>query len=156
MKSTITTLFISLFAVLLVTSCGSKKETANQENSASEFQMPEPEMERVIIDEGFVPPRENGAFNVESMDIVDAKLTLSVSYSGGCEEHEFNLYSPNQYAKSYPPQLSLFLQHIDNGDNCRARIYKDLIFDISGVEYDGTNTLIIKVNNTKETIEYKY
>lgn len=156
MKNTTTTVFLALFVLLFMGSCGSKKEAASQGSATSEVTVPDPKVQHVIIDEGFVPPRENGLFVVESMEIDGHKLTLNVSYSGGCEEHEFKLYSPNQYAKSYPPQLSLFLMHIDNGDNCRARIFKELVFDISGVEYLGTNTLELRLNNTKETLLYNY
>lgn len=155
MKST-TTVLIALVILVITVGCGRKKELASEQRATSEVSIPDPDLQQVIIDKGFVPPRKNGSFDVESMEIIDSKLMLNVSYSGGCEAHEFNLYSKNEYAKSYPPQLSLFLEHIDNGDNCRARIYKDLIFDLSGVEYDGTNILIIRVNNTEETIEYKY
>lgn len=150
---------VSLFllaASLLLSACGRKKAVANTQEETAEVTIPDPEVEPVIIDENFVPPRENADFEVEQMEMLGHELHLRVRYSGGCEEHDFNLYSDGRYAKSYPPQLTLFLEHIDNNDNCRAMIVKELVFDVRGIEYPGTSTLIIRLNNTDKTLQYKY
>lgn len=153
----ITTIFFIAFSILLVSSsCGRKKAMANADEQTAEVKIPDPEVEDIIIDEGFVPPRENGRFTVEGMKMVDNLLHLKVSYSGGCEEHIFNLYTDKRYMKSYPPKLNLFLEHIDNNDKCRAMITKELVFDVTGIEYPGTNELVLRFNNTKETLQFKY
>lgn len=156
MKNLPYALFIGFAVFALFTSCGRKKEMANAQTETSEVKIPDPTVQTVIVDEGFVPPRENGRFNVERMEMIDSHLHLEVSYSGGCEEHVFNLYTNKRYAKSYPPQLSLFLEHIDNNDRCRAMIQKELVFDLTGVEYPGTNELVLRLNNTDQNLHYKY
>jgi len=148
---------ISLFAVGIVLSgCGKKKKIANPNTETAEVTIPMPEIQKLVVDEGFVPPRENGRFNLERMEMEGDQLKLTVSYSGGCEEHIFNLYSDGRYAKSYPPQLTLFLEHIDNNDRCRAMINKELVFDITGAQYPGTSEVVIKLNNTELNTRYKY
>lgn len=149
-------LLILLASVLLMASCGKKKRMANSEEKTEEVTIPTPEVEKVIVDENFVPPRENGRFEVERMEMEGDHLKLTVSYSGGCEEHIFHLHSNGKYAKSYPPQITLFLEHIDNNDRCRAMINKELIFDVSNVQYPGTSELMIRLNNTDKTLQYKY
>ena len=58
-------------------------------------------------------------------------LTLVVSYSGGCEEHEFALWTTPEYAESIPAQHGLILTHNGNGDSCEAAVSQELRFDIS-------------------------
>lgn len=155
-KSLPTIVLFLLSATLLMASCGRKKAAAKSQEETEEVNLPDPEVEPVVIDENFVPPRENADFEVEQMEMLGHELHLRVRYSGGCEEHIFNLYSNGRYAKSYPPQLTLFLEHIDNNDHCRAMITKELVFDVRGIEYPGTSTLVVRLNNTDETLQYKY
>lgn len=129
---------------------------ANPHEETPEVTIPDPEIQQLIIDEGFVPPRENAAFEVDGMEMIGSELHLRVTYSGGCEEHQFNLYFNKQYAKSYPPQATLFLEHIDNNDRCRAMITKEIVFDLTGIEYPGTSELVIRLNNTDKKLSYKY
>lgn len=152
------TLIIALATGILFTfsACAKKKAVTEGTTETETVSIPKPDTEKVIIDQGFIAPETNGRFEVESMEINGSMLELSVTYSGGCEEHIFKLYSDQMYMKSYPPQLNLFLEHIDNNDRCRAMIVKKLAFDLSGIEYPGTNELIINLNNTRLTVNYKY
>lgn len=147
---------LMIAALIFATGCGKKKAMASERAQTEEVTIPDPEIQKIVIDEGFVPPRENARFTVDKMEMDGSKLHLSVSYSGGCEEHIFNLYTNGSYAKSYPPQLTLFLEHIDNNDRCRAMITKELVFDVTGIEYPGTNELMLRLNNTEEKLSYKY
>ncbi len=155
-KATLSIALVFLLAILFSAACGKKKAMANTREETPDVNIPDPEINAVIIDEGFVPPKENGRFEVDGMEMLGNELHLKVRYSGGCEEHIFNLYSNNMYAKTYPPQLTLFLEHIDNNDRCRAMIMKELVFDVSGIEYPGTSEVILRLNNTEETLQYKY
>lgn len=156
MKSITIITAIAAGFLILFSGCAKKKAAADGAKETVNVTIPKPENEKVIIDQVFIAPETNGRFNVDNMEINGSILELTVSYSGGCEEHIFKLYSDQMYMKSYPPQLNLFLEHIDNNDRCRAMIIKKLAFDLSGIEYPGTNELIIHLNNTKLTINYKY
>lgn len=156
MKSTTIIIAIAAGILFAFSACAKKKAAADGAQETINVTIPKPDTEKVIIDQGFIAPETNGRFNVDNMAIDGSILEVTVSYSGGCEEHVFKLYSDQMYMKSYPPQLNLFLEHIDNNDRCRAMIIKKLAFDISGIEYPGTNELIIHLNNTKQTINYKY
>lgn len=73
-------------------------------------------------------------FNLEGMEIVGNTITLSISYSGGCEEHCFSLYmSPATFFESYPAQANLYLRHDSNGDACEALISEDISFNLHPV-----------------------
>jgi len=56
---------------------------------------------------------------------------LSITYSGGCNEHEFSLYmSPAAFLESYPVQVNLYLKHNGNDDACDALISEEVSFNL--------------------------
>lgn len=57
-------------------------------------------------------------------------LTLKISHSGGCREHDYQLYGWRGWDKSNPPAGYLFFSHNANGDMCEALISRELRFDI--------------------------
>ncbi len=65
-------------------------------------------------------------------------LSVTVSYSGGCEEHEFTLVALNYFMESNPVQAEIYLAHEDNDDACEAFPTEELVFDLSPlrVEYE--------------------
>ena len=63
---------------------------------------------------------------------VDGVLELSVAYSGGCEEHEFELCWPDQsFMESMPVQAMLEVLHTGPTDDCDAWIEETLYFDVT-------------------------
>ncbi len=58
-------------------------------------------------------------------------LTLLVSYSGGCEKHDFALYGLSYFMKSNPVQSNIYLTHDAHGDLCEAYITEKLLFDLT-------------------------
>ena len=71
-------------------------------------------------------------FDLNSITISGNELTLNLSYSGGCEEHEFELFmSPGAFMESSPVQANLFLRHNDKDDACDAYITTEVSFDLT-------------------------
>lgn len=70
-------------------------------------------------------------FKIEAASVKRDVLELRISYSGGCEEHAFDLYSTRGIYESKPPQADVYLSHEGNGDACRQLIRKELTFDLS-------------------------
>jgi hypothetical protein len=68
--------------------------------------------------------RGNAAFNdpVASMEasLAGDCLELKLAYSGGCKEHDLDLYWNGSWDKSKPPVAHLHLSHNANGDACEA------------------------------------
>ena len=69
----------------------------------------------------------------ESMTIEANTLRVTVSYGGGCEDHEFAACWDGTIQESNPAQLSLTLAHDANDDLCDAFITRDLFIDISSL-----------------------
>jgi hypothetical protein len=151
---------MAVMVVLLMTNCKNGKETAQTTevksdpiaaNVAAAVVFPE-----VLVQSGFVKPKENGRFHFQKISLSDSLLTMVVNYSGGCKAHQFDLISSGFYAKSYPPQLTLFLQHADSADACRELVIDTLRFDVSNIKYPGAKEVILRFNNSKETLRYQY
>ncbi len=73
-------------------------------------------------------------FALNSATITDDMLTVSVSYSGGCEEHQFTLVASDSFLESFPVQLHVYLAHNANGDNCEAYPTESYQFDLTPIK----------------------
>ena len=74
------------------------------------------------------------AFALNSAAVTGDSLLLSVSYSGGCKKHVFDMFmTPASFMESFPVQANLILRHSANEDPCDAHITSDLTFDISPI-----------------------
>lgn len=99
---------------------------------------------------------ESDPFTLKTHKINGDTLSLVVSYSGGCQEHSFDLIGNGSYAKSLPPQSRLRLIHDANDDNCRSLIETNLKFNVKELRYPGTDVLVIFVEGSDERIMYRY
>jgi hypothetical protein len=83
-------------------------------------------------------------------------FAFSVSYSGGCEKHVFDLVSRGDFTATYPPEVRITLQHDDLGDRCRGRVDERRYFDMTNLKYQGTNKVRLILTNTDETFDFDY
>ena len=60
-------------------------------------------------------------------------LTLTVSYSGGCEVHDFTLVTDGGFMESDPVQLVVTLTHDANDDPCEAYPTERYVFDLQPI-----------------------
>lgn len=142
---------------LALFACKNKSEvvaTATTETASAQKEKVS-DVKPVIVDSEY-KARETDGFSIKSSSLRGDIMTITVSYSGGCEEHVFELYSTNLYMKSLPPQLNLELEHDANGDACRAMITRELKFDISGVKYAGARQLRLNLANYRTPMLYGY
>lgn len=76
-------------------------------------------------------PMYHDPARIRSVTIVDTRLYLEVTYSGGCAAHTFDLYAETALMESLPPIASVYLSHDANGDVCESIATETLVFDIS-------------------------
>ena len=81
-------------------------------------------------------------------------LTLNVSYSGGCEAHEFTLITSGVFLESDPVQLQAVLAHNANGDSCEAWITETYHFNVSVLKtryqqayHTETGTIVLRIKD---------
>ena len=122
---------------------------------------------RVILSNGFDSSSAiMDSYVVNSAEFDSDTLNLEISYSGGCEDHQFLLIAWNYFLESYPVRANLLLLHNANGDVCRALITSKLSFDMSPLReeysnlYGGENgsiILVISLSDDKQlSLEYKF
>jgi hypothetical protein len=83
-------------------------------------------------------------------------FAFTVSYSGGCAEHGFDLVSRGDFSATYPPEVRITLQHDDKGDRCRSMVDEKRYFDMTNLKYNGTNKVLFILTNTNQTFEFNY
>ena len=73
-------------------------------------------------------------YSLNSASIANDTLNISVSYSGGCEEHQFTLVVSDTFLESFPVQLHVYLAHNGNGDTCEAYPTDNYRFDLTPIK----------------------
>ena len=66
--------------------------------------------------------------------IVDDFLVVTVSRSGGCEEHDFTLVVGPRIRARAPPELDVAITHDNMGDACEAYMTDEVAFDLTALE----------------------
>lgn len=122
---------------LAITACGIRKnaEKPSVQNHPS----------AILVDD-FSAYQNSASTTIINASVSGNLLELNISYSGGCEEHTFELYGATIIQKSLPPKRSIFLYHNSNNDSCRELIEKELIFDISNLAYDKGEIELVLAN----------
>lgn len=95
-------------------------------------------------------------FEVAYADFINDHLVLQVSYSGGCEDHHFEVISDGKYTATYPPEITLHIKHFDNGDRCRGFVDEKRYFDASTIQYPGTNRIRVVFAHNNRILDYIY
>ena len=112
----------------------------------------EPDMlqNNVVVTDG----RDYGGdpYVVNSAAIDGDRLTISVSYAGGCRNHAFTLVISESFRESDPVQLPAVLAHEANGDPCEAYPTESRVFDLALVRTryrqfygPGSGTVILRI-----------
>ncbi|UCF05980.1 MAG: hypothetical protein JSV33_02785 [bacterium] len=89
--------------------------------------------------------------SVRDGEIYKDILALTVSYGGGCGDHEFKLFVIPAFMESYPVQINLFFQHTNIDDSCEALISETFFFDIRRIadlyasQYGGYDDIILNI-----------
>lgn len=71
------------------------------------------------------------SFEIESVEKAGDILKVKVSYTGGCEEHTFEVIYGGQILLTHPCQINLTLTHNAKDDACEANITEILEIDLN-------------------------
>ena len=129
--------------VLFAVGCGQGSDTVTEDTvtvTPGDGVDPLPLMGEVVIADMRMAPGQWGhdAYEIGTGDdapvIEDDTLTLTVSYSGGCEHHDFALVTSGLFLESYPVQLAVAVAHDANGDRCEAYLTTEYEFDLTPIK----------------------
>ena len=95
-------------------------------------------------------PSHNDWYDLNALEMDGSELLVTLSYSGGCETHSWELCWDGSIAESYPMQVWLELGHDSANDYCEAYITETLRFDVSSI---GTTPTVIHLGGMQTTYE---
>jgi hypothetical protein len=130
---------IFVFLCVLVACKAPKKKVATQEESR--------ELIKKSIQINREIPANRSEFTIEGAFIQNDSLIISIAYSGGCEDHDFELYTNGMMAKSLPPQISLTVIHKGKPDNCRNLIRTNQSFGIDTLTSLYQNKMLLRIKD---------
>ena len=104
-------------------------------------------IKHIIIDTKANMLDTGDAYTIDSIKLNKDILSLFVNYSGGCQQHSFELYNNGISTHSLPPQTSISLKHIGNKDMCRQLISEEVKFNISSLKDKSKSPLILVFSN---------
>lgn len=140
----ISTIIVGVVLSVNTTTCNDNSPKNTEEKKSTEQTMStDTTIKNVVIDPNFDVSNTGAVYKIDSVYLIGDILHINVNYSGGCENHSFELFSTGLYMKSMPPQISVYLKHTNNNDACRKLVMQELQFNISSLKYKGTENTII-------------
>jgi hypothetical protein len=136
----------SSFIIVLVflASCGNSKNIEKAEEG----------IPSVELLDNFDAFKKSASVSILGVLLEQNDLTISFTYSGGCEEHNFKLIGLRSLEKTLPPKRSIKLFHNSNNDSCRELITRSIKFDISLFGYKKDEYVLLNLEGWKDPIKY--
>lgn len=132
-----------LLAASLFFSCKTKKNASTEMNNSNS------EIESVLLQKELNISELNSNYKIDSIALDNDILSVFVNYSGGCQKHKFELLFNGMYAKSLPPQTTLYLNHISNDDLCKKLIFQEVRFNIASILNEKYTEIYVTVGEFK-------
>ena len=89
------------------------------------------------MDQDAIDQAGGDTYTFNSAIIEGDTLTVSVSYGGGCETHEFTLFAEPELFPALPgglPMLGISIAHNANSDMCEAWLTESYDFDLTPIK----------------------
>lgn len=117
----------------------------------------------IILDDDLFKNASRDPYKIINIGLEGDILEINVSYSGGCEEHEFSLIGDSSFKKSLPVQIEVVLSHNDNDDPCDGIYTEELAFDLSPLKekwqeayQKNSGTIIVWLEGLAESFPYEF
>jgi len=147
-------LLILTIGIALLASCGNSKSAASSDEVAEEKKEKTPSAKPAVLSQDIAKFKDSEPYSITDVNLQGNVLQLDISYSGGCEEHDFELVGSAFIMKSDPPKRIIKLYHHKNEDNCREMIFKTLYFDISELAYHSGEIILQLEQFSQKAISY--
>lgn len=143
-------LFI-LSAIVLFTSCNICNH--HHKSKKKNLQTMEVYLEPTI-DRTYEAPEGELNYKIKNAEINGDILTLNITYSGGCEPHNFELMFNGMFMKSLPRKAGLYLKHESNGDICKKLILLELKYNLSSIVGEAQQSTNFTLFSYPEILKY--
>ena len=149
------------FIGLLALSCGTKKNANQEEVSTDKNETMPTTMDIVKVTAEIDNMEKDYISDPITIDAVEIRMNImyiDVTYSGGCEKHDFRVIGSSMIAKSMPPIRSVKLVHKANGDTCREikKVKLEVYIDDLAYQKEAGSEIFLNVAHWKERLLYTY
>ena len=102
--------------------------------------------------------KESDAFSIQDVQIKGNTLLLTITYGGGCADHQFEFIGSPMIMKSMPPIRSVQLIHDAANDKCKALVTQTIEIDLKEIAYSPTpgSELMLMLKGWDKKINYTY
>ena len=139
---------IPVLVLALLTGCKSR-DTVSVENHRNAA--PVKSFSGPTLEDPLQFNRPSDPFKVHGEPTVNGNtLKITVEYSGGCREYDFQLVTNGMLMKSLPPQRPVRLIHLANEDLCRRMIIDTLTFDLTPLAAPGGGRIKLNLQADRE------
>ena len=144
-----------LFSLSLFISCGTKKKSQTDPIKVSEVEVRDVAYPLAEL-KAF--SKKNDPYTLKEIKVNGNILELTVSYSGGCEKHDFSLIGNPELSSDKISVRKVQLVHKANGDQCKALKQKTLKFSITPLadNYKRGTEVLLRFDNYEKGISYTY
>lgn len=87
-----------------------------------------------MIDDPNTSAINKDQLNIDGVSIDQDNISSNISYSGGCKDHNIELYALKEFAESNPAQVTLMLSHNADNDMCEAYLTQKVLFDLTALK----------------------
>ncbi|MEN0046066.1 MAG: META domain-containing protein [Bacteroidota bacterium] len=95
--------------------------------------------------------RKSDEFDLVDINVLGTCLEARIVYGGGCGGMKIELVGSGGYDESLPPQLSVRLI-MDDNDNCEALVRENVYFDLSDLQYEGAEELLLNIEGWEHAV----
>ena len=136
-------IFLVFSMLFIATNCGQEETKQTEKCNA------------VIIDSNQFNNSQSDSFNFISLNFENECLKIRIQYGGGCEEISAQLIDNGDVFESNPVQGNLRILFTDN-DECEALIEKNFFFNLSNLQDDNENKVLLNFQGSDLTYLYEY
>jgi len=104
-------------------------------------------------------PLGSDPFELTDVSVVDGTVSFTVSYSGGCKQHTFEVIWGEALKGGESPGIDLIIKHNAHGDPCEAYITETLSFPLNDLldtlSLEGMTVLVLNGGNDSDSVTYE-
>lgn len=117
----------------------------------------------IILNDKLYQNASTDPFTINSVTLENNILKINITYTGGCEEHDFMLIGTKSFMESDPVQINVLLSHNANNDPCDALINEELNYNLIPLKnawqqayQKDSGIIIIWLEGYTEPINYEF
>jgi len=122
-------IFSLLFVAFMASMISCEKEQDKKDENSSQVVLKSSSAD-FLEAKSNISAETSDPFELGDVVVNGNEVSVTVSYSGGCKPHTFEIIWDEVVANTNPPQISLIILHDSNDDNCEAYITETLVFEL--------------------------